>query len=124
MVDNMELKEAKEILANYYEDGTLPIDIVKVAKNMGISLGSLDFTELEKKPSFREITKDSNHILGAVFTDDDDLQMFIIMLCMKVRQQKICLKSIKKKNCFVGRGLPLLTRLRIAVWICNPVFLI
>ncbi len=66
-------KSPEYILENYWSKGQFPIDVVDVAKRIGIKLGSVDFTELEKKESFKEMVKEKGHILGSVRTKGDDL---------------------------------------------------
>lgn len=66
-------KSPEYILENYGSKEQFPVDIVDIAKRIGIKLGSVDFTELEKKDSFKEMVKEKGHILGSVRAKGDDL---------------------------------------------------
>ena len=66
-------KSAEYILQNYSDREQFPVDIVDVASRIGIRLGSVDFTELEKSNSFKDMVKEKGHILGSVRAKGDDL---------------------------------------------------
>lgn len=68
-------KTAMEILEKYGVKNEYPIDITGIAENIGIKLGSTDFTELEKKDSLREMVQEKGHILGSVRVKGDELSI-------------------------------------------------
>lgn len=107
ILQGMRNRTAQEILEEYAEDGKVPVDIVKVAQNIGIVLGSIDFTDLEKSEAFRDITKDENHILGAVFTDGDEVQI--------VYQNKLHESSVLKNLSTVDKEEKLFRRQRFTI---------
>ena len=76
VIRKMNGKKPNEILEMHYgEDVKIPVDIVAVAKSIGIRLGSIDFTELEKQEPFRAIVGEDNHILGAAYIRDNGVQI-------------------------------------------------
>lgn len=64
-----------DILDTYGFKNQLPIDIAKIAENIGIKLGSADFTKLEQQDAFKEMVKNHGHILGAVRIIGDEIQI-------------------------------------------------
>lgn len=68
-------KTSEEILAKYDQIDNIPIDIAKVAKNIGINLGSIDFSVLQKEEPFKSIIKKKGPILGAVFPKDEHVNI-------------------------------------------------
>lgn len=62
-----------DILNKYGNTNHFPVDIVNVARKIGIKLGSIDFLELEKTEDFKKLVEKNGHILGAVFTNGNDL---------------------------------------------------
>ena len=68
-------KDPSYILDKYYMSNKIPIDIVSIAKNIGINLGSINFTDLEKSTIFKPFVEERGHILGAVFINGEDVQI-------------------------------------------------
>ncbi len=64
-------KKPEEIL-EAYGDYRIPIDVADIAKQAGITLGSVDFSDLEAKAHYKELAKKNGIILGALLIDDDD----------------------------------------------------
>lgn len=62
-------KTAEELLVEYGVYDTLPIDLEKLAKSIGISVLPMDFSVLEKKLNKKDI-------LGLVLTAGDDAAIF------------------------------------------------
>ena len=75
ILDKIKGKSADELLSQYYTSGELPIDVVEIAKNIGIELGSINFTKLESQPLFKNMVKENGHILGAVYISGEKLQI-------------------------------------------------
>lgn len=74
-LEKLKGKTSEEILSIYGEKDKYPIDIVEIAKKAGIQLGSIDFTKLEKKDSFKDIVSKRGHILGAVTFDGEAINI-------------------------------------------------
>lgn len=68
-------KTSKDIFNDYYESSNIPVDIVSIAKKIGIRLGSIDFTNLERNDVFKPLVETRGHILGAVFINGEDVQI-------------------------------------------------
>lgn len=62
-------KTAEELLKEYGVYDTVPIDLVKLARSIGISVLPMDFTKLEKK-------LDTKNILGLVLTHGNNAAIF------------------------------------------------
>ncbi len=75
ILKNLKNKTPEQILNIYSQGNVLPVDIVSIAKNIGISLGSADFSKLEKKEAFRKLVSERGHILGSVFIDNENVQI-------------------------------------------------
>lgn len=75
ILKNLKKKTPDQILNIYSQGNVLPVDIVSIAKNIGISLGSADFSKLEKKDAFKKLVSERGHILGSVFIDDENVQI-------------------------------------------------
>lgn len=75
ILEKLKGKTSEDILSTYGDKSKFPVDIVAIAQDIGIRLGSTDFTELEKKDSFKDIVKERGHILGAVTFKDDKLSI-------------------------------------------------
>ena len=65
---NLSGRKAEEILELYADAYSLPIDIEKIVKDMGIKIEDIDFTELEKKHELP-----IGCILGATIADGEDV---------------------------------------------------
>ena len=76
ILEKLDGKTSEEILTIYNEIDNIPVDIVKVAKEIGIKLGSIDFTELEKEEGFKKTVEEKGSILGAVFTSGENVNIF------------------------------------------------
>lgn len=68
-------KTADYILEKYGAKNEYPVDITSIAENIGIKLGSTDFTELEKKDSLKSFVQEKGHILGSVRAKGDELSI-------------------------------------------------
>lgn len=64
-------KTASDLLKEYHIKSEPPIDIALLLENIGISLISKDFSNLEKQSGY-----ENNSILGAAISKDDDLAIF------------------------------------------------
>lgn len=72
ILEKLNGKTSEEILTIYNELDNIPVDIVRVAKEIGINLGSIDFTQLDL---FKETIMEKGPILGAVFTKGEDVNI-------------------------------------------------
>lgn len=75
VLENLQTKTAEEILNLYSKENSFPIDIVSIAKKMGIALGSANFSILEKEDPFKRLVQERGHILGTVFIDNDEVKI-------------------------------------------------
>lgn len=66
-------KSSEEILEKYGLKGQFPVDIADIAQKIGITLGSMDFREFEKKDSVKDVVALKGHILGFVRAKGDDV---------------------------------------------------
>ena len=72
-LNKMRGRSADYILNKYYGEQTIPIDIVTVAKKIGIKLSDVDFTEMERSDIFKEKVEKKGRILGSVRVKGDDV---------------------------------------------------
>lgn len=75
ILETLKGKDADYVLDTWGSRNSFPIDVVSVAKKIGIQLGSIDFTDLEKTSAFKDLVNERGHILGAVFVDEEDVQI-------------------------------------------------
>lgn len=65
----------EEILTRFYSQETIPIDMVKLAENMGIRLSGVDFLKMEEDILFRDEVKAKGHILGSTIVKNGNVEI-------------------------------------------------
>lgn len=66
-------KSPEFLLNKYGMVDQYPVDIVGLAKKIGIQLGSMDFSDFEKKESVKPVVERKGHILGFVRSKGDEV---------------------------------------------------
>lgn len=67
--------EPEEILTRFYSQETIPIDMVKLAENMGIRLSGVDFLKMEENILFKDEVKAKGHILGSTIVKNGNVEI-------------------------------------------------
>lgn len=115
ILNELHNKSAADLLRDYNKNNQFPIDVARIAQDIGIQLGSVDFSRIESKDSIKKIVEQKGHILGAVMSMGEEV---CIMYSNKLSDNstfKNLTEAEKKKNCFVDKDLLLLMKLDIAV---------
>ena len=68
-------KTPNDVLNKYYGELTVPIDVVRIAQNLGIELIGVDFTTLENTVLLKNIVKEKGNILGAVYIKGEEIKV-------------------------------------------------
>lgn len=75
ILERLQGQSANKLLKYAHCEDKIPVDIVGLAENIGFKLNDIDFTELEQDDAFKQMVQERGHILGAVFVDDDIIQI-------------------------------------------------
>lgn len=75
ILNKIKNKTAEELLSSYYPSAKIPVDIVELAQNIGISLSGVNFTKMEQSDIFKDRVNERGNILGAVYIKDEDVKI-------------------------------------------------
>ena len=98
IINNLRGKKSSDILDKYCsEKDLLPIDIVDIAQNIGIGLGSANFEVLEKKHNFKKLSGVKDNILGALLVKDNNIQIIYDSSYRDLAKAKLTQEEKEKK---------------------------